>query len=77
MRGEFDLFGIYLPPLLPSIGLAWLLTFLLIRLLNRVGFYHLVWHRPLANLALYVIVLGGTVFGLGLLLPHLRPLLPI
>jgi hypothetical protein len=76
MRGEFDLFGIYLPPLLPAIALAWLLTLALIRALNRMGFYHLVWHRPLANLALYVVVLGGTVFGLALILPHLRPLLP-
>jgi hypothetical protein len=77
MRGEFDFFSIYLPPLLPGIAVAWLLTIVLIRALNRIGFYHLVWHRPLVNLALYVVVLGGTVFGLALLLPHLHPLLPI
>ncbi|HBD38024.1 MAG TPA: DUF1656 domain-containing protein, partial [Cupriavidus sp.] len=29
--------------------------------LTRVGFYKLVWHRSLFNLALYAIVLGGVV----------------
>jgi hypothetical protein len=69
MRGEFDLFGVYLPLLLPAGLLAWGLTNLLIRVLNRTGFYRFVWHRPLANVALYVLVLGGTVFGLAALLP--------
>jgi hypothetical protein len=69
LRGEFDLFGVYLPPLLPAGLLAWGLTVLIIRVLNRIGFYRLVWHRPLANVALYVLVLGATVFGLQAILP--------
>jgi hypothetical protein len=77
MRGEFDLFGVYLPPLLPAGLFAWLVTALLIRALNRLGFYRFVWHRPLANVAIFVLVLGFTVLGLGPLLPTLRALLPI
>ncbi len=77
MRGEFDWFGVYLPPLLPAGLLAWALTVLLSRALNRIGFYRYVWHRPLANVALYVLVLGGTVFGLSAIMPALRGILPI
>jgi hypothetical protein len=73
MRGEFDLFGVYLPPLLPAGLFAWLVTALLIRGLNHLGFYRFVWHRPLANVAIFVIVLGVTVF----VLPTLRAMLPI
>jgi hypothetical protein len=69
MRGEFDLFGVYVPPLLPAMLAAFALTAVLIRVLNRLGFYRIVWHRPLANLALYVMVLGGLVFGLRSVLP--------
>jgi hypothetical protein len=77
MRGEFDLFGVYLPPLLPAGLIAWGLTVLLIRALNRIGFYRFVWHRPLANVALFVLMLGGTVFGLAAIAPALRAILPI
>jgi len=69
MRGEFDAFGVYLPPLLPAGLLAWVLTIVIIRALNRIGFYRVVWHRPLANVALYVLMLGATIFGLAALLP--------
>jgi hypothetical protein len=72
MRGEFDLFGIYLPPLLPAIAVAWGLTALLSRGLNAVGFYRFVWHRPMVNLALFVLVLGGTVFSLDAIFTSLR-----
>lgn len=69
MRGEFDAFGVYLPPLLPVGLFAWVLTIVIIRALNRIGFYRVVWHRPLVNVAVYVLVLGATIFGLTALLP--------
>jgi hypothetical protein len=68
MRGEIDLFGVYVPPLLFIAVFAWLLLVVLSRLLNRIGAYRIVWHRPLFNVALYVIVLAGCVFGLARLL---------
>jgi hypothetical protein len=76
MRGEFDLFGIYLPPLMLAGLLAWPVTWLLFRALNRFGFYRFVWHRPMVNLALFVLVLGGIVFGLGAIMPNARGILP-
>ena len=69
MRGEFDAFGVYLPPLLPAGIFAWIATGLLIHVLNHLGFYRMVWHRPLVNVALYVLVLGATIFGMAAFLP--------
>ncbi len=54
--------GFYLPPLIVWAG-ATLIPFIVLRwLLERVGFYQLVWHRSLFNLALYVLLVGGVVF---------------
>lgn len=64
MQRDLDLFGVYIPPLLVCLLAAWLLTWLLSRLLIRTGFYRLVWHRPLFDVGLYTIVLGGTVLAL-------------
>jgi hypothetical protein len=59
-----EVFGFYLPPLLMW-GLLALLPFAALRwLLQRGGFYRLVWHRPLFDAALYVILLGAVLFGL-------------
>lgn len=53
--------GFYLPPLMMW-ALAALLPFLVLRwLLGKTGFYRLVWHRPLFDTALYVIVLGAVM----------------
>jgi hypothetical protein len=57
-----EFFGFYLPPLvvwaaaslLPFIALRWTL--------DRLGLYRFIWHRPLFNLALYVLLVGGAVF---------------
>lgn len=61
MNGVIDFFGIYIPPLLLWAVLALLGSALLRRLLDRFGFYRLVWHRPLFDLALLVILLGAIV----------------
>jgi hypothetical protein len=61
MSGETDLYGVFVPSLLVWIVLALLLTAALRRLLRWFGFYRLVWHRPLFDLALLVIVLGAVV----------------
>lgn len=58
MIGEVDLFGVFMPALLPVLVLALALTALLRRALAAAGFYRLVWHRPLFDLALLVIVTG-------------------
>ena len=50
-----------LPEGLRAAGIALLLSLLLRRLLAAFGFYRFVWHRALFDLALTVILLGGTV----------------
>ncbi|WP_298966784.1 DUF1656 domain-containing protein [uncultured Methylobacterium sp.] len=61
MIGQIDLYGIFVPALLAWALVALLLVVPLRLLLARAGFYRLVWHRPLFDLALYVVVLGLVV----------------
>ncbi|KMO33312.1 membrane protein [Methylobacterium tarhaniae] len=61
MTGEFDLYGVFVPSLAAWMLLAFLVSLPLRRLLAWSGFYRLVWHRPLFDLALYVALLGAVV----------------
>ena len=61
MIGEIDLDGVFIPPLLVWVGAALPLTAVLRRLLRWFGLYRLVWHRPLFDFALLVIVVGALV----------------
>ena len=67
MPGEISIYGVFIPSLLVWMLAAFILTSAARAVLVRVGFYRLVWHRSLFNLALYAIVLGGVV-GIVLLL---------
>lgn len=59
MIGEFDIYGVFVPALLVWGLLALALTAVLRLVLRGIGFYRLVWHRPLVDLALLVIVLAA------------------
>jgi Protein of unknown function (DUF1656) len=61
MIGEIDVYGVFVPPLLLWVAASLPIVALLRRLLARVGWYRFVWHRPLFDLALLIIVLGGVV----------------
>lgn len=61
MTGEFDLYGVFVPSLAAWMLLALLISLPLRRLLAWSGFYRMVWHRPLFDLALYVVLLGAVV----------------
>lgn len=61
MIHEIDLFGVFVPDLLVWVVLAYGLSTGSRRILGRIGFYHLVWHRPLFDTAVYMLILGGTV----------------
>lgn len=61
MIGELDLYGVFIPPLLLWVVVALPLTAVLRWILRWAGFYRLVWHRPLFDFALLVIVLGVIV----------------
>jgi hypothetical protein len=57
-----EFLGFYLPPLMLW-AIAAVIPFAALRwLFERCGFYRLVWHRSLFNLALYVLLTGGIVF---------------
>ena len=61
MIRELDILGVYVSPMLGFMAAALLLWLLLRRILERAGAYRHVWHRPLFDLALYVVLLGGVV----------------
>ncbi len=62
MTGHLNLYGVYVPVLLVTMLAAYGLKSLLAALLQRVGFNRWVWHPPLFNLALYIIVLGALFY---------------
>ncbi len=59
MNGHIDLYGVYVPTLLLLLLGAYVVKSLLHTVLVRIGFYRFVWHPPLFNLALYLMVLGA------------------
>ena len=58
MIGEFDIYGVYFPAFAVFAAIALLLQLVINRFLDAFGFYRLVWHRALFDLAIYVILLG-------------------
>jgi hypothetical protein len=61
MIGEADLNGVFVSAVLVSALAALAVTFVLRRLLARVGAYRLVWHAALFDTALFVIVWAAIV----------------
>ena len=62
MRYEIDIYGVLVPALLLWLIVAYALSAALRRLLQRIGFYRLIWHRALFDFALFVCLLGGVVY---------------
>lgn len=59
MYGEFSLYGVFIPTLIGLMLVAFL-AFLGLRLaLLRLRAYRHIWHPPLFNFALYILVLGA------------------
>lgn len=58
MIGEINIYGVLFPPLLIWIGVALLLSVALRRGLSAMGVYRFVWHRPLFDLCLLVLLTG-------------------
>jgi protein AaeX len=56
--GEFDIYGVYFPAFVVFAAVALLLQVVIKRILDASGFYRLVWHRALFDLAMYVILVG-------------------
>jgi hypothetical protein len=56
---EINLGGVFLPAALLWAGIAFLLSSVTSRTLSRMGFYALVWHRALFDVALFVLLWGA------------------
>lgn len=67
---EVNVLGVYLPPLFADILLALILFMPLKWGLDRLGADRWVWHRPLADLSLFVCIVAGVT----LAWPRLGPL---
>jgi hypothetical protein len=64
MIGDVDLHGVLVAPLLVWILIAYVLSVPIRKLLDRSGFYRLVWHRSLFDVALLVILTGTVSDGI-------------
>ncbi len=56
---EMNVYGVFISPLLPCALAALFIGMGLQRLLRLAGIYRIVWHRPLFDFAMFVILLGG------------------
>ncbi|MBO9125206.1 MULTISPECIES: DUF1656 domain-containing protein [unclassified Rhizobium] len=64
MRPELDLYGVFIPTLAAIAVVAFFLNSILRRILAFIGFYRLVWHRPLFDTAMYFCLLGALALSL-------------
>jgi hypothetical protein len=60
--GEFDLGGVFIPSAAVWAVVAIIVSLFVRRLLHLVGFYRLVWHRGLFELALLAILWGSVTY---------------
>lgn len=62
MLKELNLFDVYLSPLALYFALAAIAWFIVRGVLQKTGAYNHIWHAPLFNTALYVILLAAIFF---------------
>lgn len=58
MIGEINLYGVLFPPLLIWVGVALILSVFVRRGLAALGIYRFIWHRPLFDFCLLVMLTG-------------------
>jgi hypothetical protein len=63
MITDLNIFGVYVTPFVPMAIASALITVSLLRVADRFSFTRHVWHSPLFNSAVYVIVLSLIVIG--------------
>lgn len=62
MRGEVSFDGVFLPTLLVLAIIASVITLVLMRIANVIGFYRIFAYRAMVDLCLYILVLGLLVW---------------
>ena len=68
MISELNIYGVYLSGAFVTAVLAVVLLLAARQLLFRVGFYNVVWHRHLVDVALFIIFWAGTALTTSLVL---------
>ncbi|KAA0700856.1 DUF1656 domain-containing protein [Neorhizobium sp. P12A] len=58
MITDVNIYGVYIPTLAAIALVCFFLNAILRRVLAYIGFYRLVWHRPLFDTAMYFCLLG-------------------
>ncbi len=58
MIGEINIYGVLFPPLLIWVFIALLLSAAVRRAVSALGLYRFIWHRPLFDLCLLVMLTG-------------------
>jgi hypothetical protein len=58
MNTDVNIYGVYIPTLGAIALVCFFLNAILRRVLASIGFYRLVWHRPLFDTAMYFCLLG-------------------
>ena len=61
MMHEIDIYGVLVSPMLIWTGMALIIVWLLRQVLEWIGLYRFVWHRPLFDLSVLIVILGGVV----------------
>lgn len=61
MTNDLDLYGVFVPSLFAWVMIAFAFSLPLRRILAWSGFYRFVWHRPLFDIALFVVLVGIVV----------------
>ena len=59
MIAELSIYGVFVPALLIFAIIAFALALALRHVLDVAGFYRFVWHRPLFDFALFIILFGA------------------
>jgi Protein of unknown function (DUF1656) len=62
MKYEIDIFGVLVPSLLFWLFVAYVLSLTARAALEWTGFYRVVWHRALFDVAVFVCLLGVVVY---------------
>jgi len=61
MKPDFDIFGVFVSSLLVWMAVAYVLHRLVRTVANRAGIRNFVWHPPLFDFAIYLILLGAVL----------------
>jgi hypothetical protein len=59
MIGEINIYGVFIPSLLAWSVIGFIASIFLRRVLAKIGFYKYVWHRPLFDIALVIVLVGA------------------